>query len=417
MLNSAMGKKLTKGLILKASNRSETECYERHILGADMQARDEVLMIEPGDRLFLMNMDRNDITGVFEAVDRGGYKIVPGAWRGQYPYQVRVKPSRDLHTVGNAKEILDSLRLRSHRLLHDFEVEAMSQVVASNGLKESSTVTSQAPLDSIKIASRKLDKARRERGVSDIHDQRPILESTTLWDYPKQSYGSSPKGNNKYAGVTPAFIIYNLIKRYTVPGDLVVDPMCGSGTTIDVCKEEGRRVIGYDIVSTRPDIIENDARQIPLDENSVDMMFIDSPYGDNIKYNNSPLSFGRISAESEEFYDELEKVMVEAHRVLKPGKVLGWVIGDQWVKRKFTPVGLKIYERLTRHFEPVDMICVTRRSQTSNTGMWHNRALRFNFYLRGFKYLHIVRKAAMDSSSAKKVGKRSVKWAHYERPQ
>jgi DNA modification methylase len=37
--------------------------------------------------------------------------------------------------------------------------------------------------------------------------------------------------------------------------DLVVDPMCGSGTTIDVCKEERRRAIGYDIHPTRPDII------------------------------------------------------------------------------------------------------------------------------------------------------------------
>ena len=43
-------------------------------------------------------------------------------------------------------------------------------------------------------------------------------------------------------------------------------------------------MIGYDIHSVRPDIIENDAREIPLEDNSVDMVFIDSPYGDNIKY-------------------------------------------------------------------------------------------------------------------------------------
>lgn len=76
-----------------------------------------------------------------------------------------------------------------------------------------------------------------------IIDEKPILEATTLWDYPKQSYGKNPKGNNKYAGVTPAFIIYNMIKRYTEPGDLVVDPMAGSGTTLDVCREEKRRCI------------------------------------------------------------------------------------------------------------------------------------------------------------------------------
>lgn len=45
-----------------------------------------------------------------------------------------------------------------------------------------------------------------------IIDEKPILEATTLWDYPKQSYGKNPKGNNKYAGATSAFIIYNYDK-------------------------------------------------------------------------------------------------------------------------------------------------------------------------------------------------------------
>lgn len=58
-------------------------------------------------------------------------------------------------------------------------------------------------------------------------EEKPPLETTTLWDYPRQSYGKTPKGNNKFQGVTPAFIIWNLVQRYTKPGDLVVDPMAG----------------------------------------------------------------------------------------------------------------------------------------------------------------------------------------------
>ena len=202
-----------------------------------------------------------------------------------------------------------------------------------------------------------------------------------------------------------------MIWRYTNPGDLVVDPMCGSGTTIDVCKEEKREVIGYDVHSTRPDIIQNDARHIPLDDDSIDMIFIDSPYGDNIRYNSEQQNIGNISSESDDFYDELEKVMIECQRILKDDKALGWLIGDQWVKGLFTPVGLKIYERLCKHFQPVDIICVSRRGQYSNTGMWHNRARRFNFYLRGFKYLIIVRK----TKERKTRGKRKIEWASYDR--
>ena len=55
------------------------------------------------------------------------------------------------------------------------------------------------------------------------------IESTTLWDFPRQNYGDKPHGNNKYSGVTPAMVIWNLLQRYTKEGDLVVDPMCGSG--------------------------------------------------------------------------------------------------------------------------------------------------------------------------------------------
>ena len=113
-----------------------------------------------------------------------------------------------------------------------------------------------------------------------------------------------------------------------------------------------------------------------------------------------------------EFYQALDKVIEECNRVLKPGKVIGWLIGDQWVKKKFTSVGFRIYDQLSMRFETVDIISVVRRSQASNTGIWHNRALRFNFYLRGFKYLFIMRKPVTTQSDTRK---RRVSWTHYKR--
>jgi DNA modification methylase len=219
------------------------------------------------------------------------------------------------------------------------------------------------------------------------------IESTTLWDFPTQNYGDTPHGDNKFNGVTPAFVIWNLLQRYTKPEDLIVDPMAGSGTTIDVAKELGRRFIGYDITPYRDDIIQNDARAIPLKDNSVDFVFIDSPYSDNVKYSDHPDCIGKISCEREEFFNELEKVAKEILRILKPQKVMAWVIGDHWRKKTgFIPAGIKLFERLSKHFEPIDVICVARRNQTSNTSIWHKRAREFNFYLRGFKYLFIMRK-------------------------
>ena len=40
---------------------------------------------------------------------------------------------------------------------------------------------------------------------------------------------------------------YRCIKLYSYPGDLIVDPFCGSGTTCKVSKDNGRHYIGYDI--------------------------------------------------------------------------------------------------------------------------------------------------------------------------
>jgi hypothetical protein len=93
--------------------------------------------------------------------------------------------------------------------------------------------------------------------------------------------------------------------------------------------------------------------------------------------------------------------------------VLGWLIGDQWVKKKFTPVGFLLYARMTKYFDTVDIICIARRNQSSNTGIWANSARRFNFYLRGFKYLFIMRKPFPNEE--KSEAPREISWTYYQR--
>ena len=47
---------------------------------------------------------------------------------------------------------------------------------------------------------------------------------------------------------------------------------------------------------------------------------------------------------------------------------------------------------LGKYFEPVDVVCVARHHDRSLNPMWEHRARRYGFYLRGFKYLFILRK-------------------------
>ncbi len=401
---------LIRGFIFACTKKSEAESLNNLLFATDKVYGPIVIRIRKGDLIFLNNRDTDVLHGPFRAVSDGGFNLDPGAFGGGYPYQVRVQPVSKVLTLYNAKKILNKLEIRRNKPLFGKTLVQLLEALSQQTLLSYEQVES----DALESINQLILSVRDSRAEVDIEEEIPLIEATTFWDFPRQSYGLTPKGDNKYAGVTPALIIYNLVWRYTNPGDLVVDPMCGSGTTIDVCRAEKRRVIGYDIHSTRPDIIENDARHIPLENDSVDMVFIDSPYGDNIRYNDSPANIGNISCEEEQFYDELEKVMRECVRILKPGKVLGWLIGDQWVRNRFTPVGFKIYERLCRHFEPVDIICVSRRGQYSHTGTWYNRARRFNFYLRGFKYLIIVRKPTGEPCSQRP---RKIEWTYYQRGQ
>jgi len=400
-----------RGFIFTCSSKTEKECLDRLLFGTDRIYGPVVIRIRKGDLLFLVNVDTDILYGIFKAASDGGFKIIPDAWKGRYPYQVKVELLGRIIKLERASKILKKFGIKRNtslygeKLLDFLDIFIPKPTLMENLTKENPDITF--------IIQREKERIKKHIKVVDIEDEIPIIESTTFWDFPRQSYGIFPKGDNKYPGVTPALIIYNMIWRYTDPGDLVVDPMAGSGTTLDVCEEEKRRCICYDISPTRPDIIQNDARNIPLEDNSVDMIFIDSPYGDNIKYNDHPDCIGKISAEDERFYDELEKVMKECYRILKPGKVLGWLIGDQWVKRKFTPVGFLVYQRLVKYFEPVDIICVARRGQASHTGVWHNRARRFNFYLRGFKYLLIMRKSYAEKKKTTKP--RRINWTFYER--
>jgi DNA modification methylase len=411
-----------KSFIFACTNSSQNECFDRLLFGSNKVYGATAIRVKKGDFLFLWNLDTDLLYGVFKASTDAKINLIPEAWGGNYPYQVRVEPLGKIYPLKDAKKLVTNLNIgrsspfgksKTIMVLELFRPENMSINRWFEFLSESKT-TKAWEISPEPKSWQMLPQVKNGKKEEDVEEV-PQMQSTTLWDFPRQSYGNTPKGNNKYAGVTPAELVWNMVWRYTEPGDLVVDPMCGSGTTLDVCREEGRKAICYDVSPPvyRKDIIKNDARKIPLPDNYADLVFIDSPYGDNIKYNEEPECIGSISSEKEEFYDELEKVIKESYRILKPGKVLGWLIGDQWVKKKFTPVGFLLYSRMSKYFDTVDIICITRRNQSSNTGIWANRARRFNFYLRGFKYLFIMRKPYPNEGKTEEL--REINWAYYKR--
>lgn len=221
------------------------------------------------------------------------------------------------------------------------------------------------------------------------------LQVSTLWDYPSQDYGDQQQGLPGYKGATPSYIIWNLLQRYTKPNDLVIDPCAGSGTTLDVARDLGRKALGYDVHAPRKDIFRVDARKLPAElTGKVDFVFIDPPYGTHLDYGDDPRDIGKLDAGDRAYYDAMRQVFTEVHRVLKPSRHMGLYVSDSYVHGKaFHPIGFDLFAILREKFQPVDIIAVTRRNKTLEMGNYRQAAERENFFLRGFNYLFIMRKA------------------------
>src|SRR3989442_5540032 len=219
---------------------------------------------------------------------------------------------------------------------------------------------------------------------------RTDLEAYTTWDFPSQSGGHPDGGDASFNGVPPAGCAANLVRRYSGPGELVVDPMAGSGTIGDVARALGRRAVSFDLAPRRLHILRADARSWPLSAQTAALAVIDSPYSDNVVYSPDSGCLGRISCRDTRFYEEMEKVASEAHRVLRPGGILGWVIADEYRRGVYTPVGFRLLGLLERRVQPLDTIVLLRPHDRAASPMWEHPGRRLHFLLRRFKILLIL---------------------------
>jgi len=79
-----------------------------------------------------------------------------------------------------------------------------------------------------------------------IARRRCILDDSDQGSRPGWYLVGTPRAGNDYHGVTGSKDIAGMraiVRDYSRPGDLVVDPFCGSGTTALACAMEGRRCI------------------------------------------------------------------------------------------------------------------------------------------------------------------------------
>ena len=97
-----------------------------------------------------------------------------------------------------------------------------------------------AGMDRLNRAGRLFDGGGRSLGGVVFHDDRPNVCISNLWDDVKG------EENPVYVVQTAWRIVQRCILMTTDPGDLVLDPTCGSGTTAFLAEQWGRRWITID---------------------------------------------------------------------------------------------------------------------------------------------------------------------------
>ena len=134
-----------------------------------------------------------------------------------------------------------------------------------------------------------------------------------------------------HPGSIPPALVAHALHYYTAPGALVVDPMAGGGTTLDVCQSMGRRCLAYDLHPARPEIRPHDIRiGFPPETSGCDLIFCDPPYHTMLArhYARDAVSSAPLSS----WIAFLHDLARHAFHALRPGGCLALLLAAQTEK-------------------------------------------------------------------------------------
>jgi DNA modification methylase len=129
----------------------------------------------------------------------------------------------------------------------------------------------------------------------------------------------------------PQALVRAVVEEYTSPGDVVLDPFAGFGTTLVVCEQMGRSAVGIELLSERvavirerldgkATVIEGDARR--LDELALglfDLCLTSPPYMSALDHPSNPLTgYTTVDGHYPTYLAELTQVFAAVAMLLRP---------------------------------------------------------------------------------------------------
>ena len=96
--------------------------------------------------------------------------------------------------------------------------------------------------------------SKQDKEASRLTQDEWVKYTRQVWRIPIP--GKYDLAYGDHSAIMPEEIVYRCLRLFTFIGDVVLDPFAGSGTTLKVAREHGRKYIGYEIMENYKDVIE-----------------------------------------------------------------------------------------------------------------------------------------------------------------
>lgn len=102
-----------------------------------------------------------------------------------------------------------------------------------------------------------------EKKENTIDKEMWVKYTRQIWDIPIPNKSDIAFG--EHSAIMPEEIVKRCLTLFTYKNDVILDPFCGSGTTLKVAKEMNRQYIGYELYESYSDIINKKLNSVKYD--------------------------------------------------------------------------------------------------------------------------------------------------------